>query len=389
MRFDNPATGEFEQRSTGTSNKKEAQRILGELRGELSNGRYQRDSTISWENFRQRYDTEVLAGLAKMTVKKADTTLDMVESILKPKKLAELTADRISTFIAKLRDGKRSETTIAGYLAHLRAALNWAVSVDFLAVAPKIKKPKRAKDNKKPKGRAPTTEEFQKIVNAVSEIVGEERAPTWRHLIEGLWWSGLRLGEALEMSWDRDDKLRPVLSQERPLLRIPAELEKGHRDRLIPLAPEFSEFLLKTPGAERVGFVFNPRAEREHAERLKIVQVMRIISRIGKESAVVVHINVKTGKKKYASAHDFRRAFGDRWALRVMPPVLMEMMRHESISTTMQFYVGRSAQATADVVWQAYARASSTRKIGNGKGDSLGDSDQNSAKITNGPSGGQ
>jgi site-specific recombinase XerD len=253
MRFDNPATGEFEQRSTGTSNKKEAQRILGELRGELSNGRYQRDSTISWENFRQRYDTEVLAGLAKMTVKKADTTLDMVESILKPKKLAELTADRISTFIAKLRDGKRSETTIAGYLAHLRAALNWAVSVDFLAVAPKIKKPKRAKDNKKPKGRAPTTEEFQKIVNAVSEIVGEERAPTWRHLIEGLWWSGLRLGEALELSWDRDDKLRPVLSQERPLLRIPAELEKGHLDRLIPLAPEFSEFLLKTPGAERVG----------------------------------------------------------------------------------------------------------------------------------------
>jgi hypothetical protein len=36
-----------------------------------------------------------------------------------------------------------------------------------------------------------------------------------------------------------------------------------------------------------------------------------------------------------------------------MPQVLMQMMRHEDISTTMKFYVGREAEATADVVWAA------------------------------------
>jgi hypothetical protein len=62
------------------------------------------------------------------------------------------------------------------------------------------------------------------------------------------------------------------------------------------------------------------------------------------------------GKIKYASAHDFRRAFGDRWALRVMPPVLMQLMRHESIDTTMRFYVGRSVEATTEDLWAAYGK---------------------------------
>jgi integrase len=387
LRFVNPATGKWEQRSTGTSNKKEALRMAGELRSELAHGRYQRDSEISWEGFRERYEAEHLSGLARMTVKKFDTVLDLVERILKPKKLAELTSDRVSRFIAKVRNGERTESTIAGYLAHLRAALNWAAGVGMLVAAPKINKPKRAKIYKKSKGRAPTAEEFQKILTTVAAIVGEERASSWRHLIEGLWWSGLRLGEALELSWDRDDKLRPVFTDERPLLHIPAELEKGHKDRLIPLVPEFAEFLLKTPAAQRADFVFNPKSERWPAHRLTIVQVMKIISRIGKKAAVVVHVDVNTGKKKYASAHDFRRAFGDRWAVRVTTPVLMEMMRHESISTTMQFYVGRSAQATADVVWQAYASA--TAKIGNEKGDTLGDTWPKAAKNGDSPKGGR
>jgi hypothetical protein len=35
----------------------------------------------------------------------------------------------------------------------------------------------------------------------------------------------------------------------------------------------------------------------------------------------------------------------------------MELMRHESIETTMKFYVGRSAQRTADILWQAHEQA--------------------------------
>ena len=48
----------------------------------------------------------------------------------------------------------------------------------------------------------------------------------------------------------------------------------------------------------------------------------------------------------YASAHDLRRAFGYRWARRVMPMVLKEMMRHASVQTTEQYYVRIEAQET-------------------------------------------
>jgi integrase len=79
------------------------------------------------------------------------------------------------------------------------------------------------------------------------------------------------------------------------------------------------------------------------------------VRRIGKAARVVVDERVRGEevRTKYASAHDLRRSFDERWALRVMPQVLMELMRHESIETTQKYYVGRNAQRTADVLWAA------------------------------------
>ena len=54
----------------------------------------------------------------------------------------------------------------------------------------------------------------------------------------------------------------------------------------------------------------------------------------------------------FAGARDLRRAFGFRWSRLVMPPVLKELMRHESIETTMRYYVGVNTEATADELWR-------------------------------------
>ena len=77
-----------------------------------------------------------------------------------------------------------------------------------------------------------------------------------------------------------------------------------------------------------------------------------------------------TAKVKYASAHDLRRSFGERWAMRVMPHVLQQLMRHESIETTMKFYVGRNAETTADALWAAVA------------GNTLGNTSENGQSET-------
>ena len=60
---------------------------------------------------------------------------------------------------------------------------------------------------------------------------------------------------------------------------------------------------------------------------------------------------ITTTVKKFASAHDLRRAFGTRWAKRIMPAVLKRLMRHSEIGTTMKFYVTMDADDVADEVW--------------------------------------
>jgi hypothetical protein len=59
------------------------------------------------------------------------------------------------------------------------------------------------------------------------------------------------------LHWDRQGGLVPVFPEEgRPTLLVPADLEKGHADRILPIATEFALFLLETPIGERTGPVF-------------------------------------------------------------------------------------------------------------------------------------
>jgi integrase len=77
-----------------------------------------------------------------------------------------------------------------------------------------------------------------------------------------------------------------------------------------------------------------------------------------KETGVLAHVDAKNpANVKYASAHDLRRAFGERWAAQIMTAQLKELMRHESIETTLRYYVGLNASRTAEACWEAYEKA--------------------------------
>lgn len=91
-------------------------------------------------------------------------------------------------------------------------------------------------------------------------------------------------------------------------------------------------------------------------EFMRTDSTSKLISAIGKKAGVKVWSGRKskadkTEKIKYASAHDLRRSFGFRWSQRVPTATLMLLMRHESIQTTLEFYVGRDAETAADAVW--------------------------------------
>lgn len=138
------------------------------------------------------------------------------------------------------------------------------------------------------KGRPITGEEFERLLAKVVDVVSDESADAWKHLLRGLWWSGLRLGEALGLTWDNNPRAVSVdLSGRRPMLRIPAECEKGNRDRVLPIAPEFSELLLTVPEADRRGRVFRPWTKAAPNPSPEFVS--KTIGRIGRKAGVVVN----------------------------------------------------------------------------------------------------
>ncbi len=292
---------------------------------------------------------------------------------MNPEWLADITPAALSSFAAKLREAKLSAATIETYLKYVRAALNWADGIELIAKAPRVRIPKSSGERKS-RGRAVTGEEFDRWLAKLKADV-KDRYPSWERLMRGLWLSGLRLGESLDLWWDRLDCLCILNIDGRyPVLQIPAGLHKSRRDTTCPLTPDFVEFLRKTPKRRRVGPVFSPQGKAGTPVR-STDYCSRTISAAGSKAKIIVS---RDGSEvTYATAHDLRRSFGDRWALRVMPVVLKELMRHASIETTMKYYVGRSAEQTAGIVWQA-----SLARVGDIQGDMAHRPNRRSAKNT-------
>ena len=429
LRWRDPLTGKVRCKTSGTTRRRDAERVAAKLEREILEGQHGPASRMSWSDFREHHERHCLSALKSKSGDCYAVALNVFERFHKPERLSDVTAARITAWQTQLRSEGKADASIANYSRHLRAVLSWAKSQGLLAVVPKFTMPKRVKGAKIMKGRAITTEEFERMLAAVPSVVGQnpksanlrktkseaseilgvskksdERSanvPTvnaddatvksWKFYLRGLWLSGLRLSESLKLRWDAEPGALVVdFTGRRPMLRIPAESEKGGQDRVLPIAPEFAELLQATPEGERRGRVFKLIGQRWGNAPMQSDWVSRVVCRIGSKARVVVDqreqrlaVDSRSSKatakpqrpakasrakppadagdglkRKYASAHDLRRAFGLRWSARVMPAVLQQLMRHESVDTTMKYYVGRDADAVADVLWGAVESAS-------------------------------
>ncbi|MCH9654136.1 MAG: site-specific integrase [Planctomycetes bacterium] len=360
-RWTDPVSMREKRKSTKTNIKRDAERFADRLEKELNEGAYFEIPKTTWKDFRQRFETEVVPGFTDRTAQKVTTAFNHVENIIKPNLLTQVDANSISKLVKKLREQGLVEVSIKGYLAYVKSSLVWAKSIGMIHRVPEFPKFKRIREQKLMRGRPLCLEEFERMLAVVPDICGEKQAESWRFHLRGLWCSGLRISESLDLYWDREDKLSIDLTGKRPMLRIRMESEKGKKDRLLPIVPEFAALLEEVPEDERTGPVFNPLARIKRTERMLPSTVSKQIADIGEKANVVVgdkgNIDKETGKRKprFASAHDLRRSFGERWSLKVMPDVLMLLMRHSDIDTTMKYYVGRNAQKAAEVIWGAEA----------------------------------
>lgn len=364
-RWTDPVTGKLKHETTGETDEKKARKYAAMLEQRLQSGIHKPSQSIGWDQFRERFEREYLLSLSEGTQNKYATVFKSFESVIVIKNLATINAQHLSRYQSELRADGLREPTIKGYLSYLHKALKWAKSQEMIKDVPPVNMPKRAKATKVMRGRPVTGEEFDRMLLVSPDVVGKKHGESIRYLLNGLWWGGLRLDEALRLTWTHGGFCLVEIDGHY-YFRIEQEAEKGATDRLLPVAPQFEQMLPNIP--PKRGFVFNPTFNRMKTHRPRLDTMSKIVSRIGEKAGIITDIRTdKNGDELriHATAHDLRRGFGTRWASLVQPKLLMEMMRHSSIETTMKFYVVGNAQQASQTLWNVVNSEQNGNKSGN------------------------
>ena len=373
LRYTDPETGKEVRISTGVYDPIEAAEHKLELEAKLRLGieakprkRKAGGLHMPWQEFRDRYTTGHLDQQRTRTAETMESRLNVAERIVKPKTLGDLCdsealLDLQNRLLAGAESKRpRSPHGVKSHMASILAVLNWAELMGWVSAVPRLKPVKTSK-LKQMKGRPVRLEEFERMQMATAGAVGVEAADSWNHVLLGIWESGLRIGEVMQVSWDDPNCIMPVWSRgSAPVLSIPASMQKNDTEESIPLVPGLERLLLETPESARSGWVFSPlslqlRLGRKVGDTRPTAEwIGRVVTRIGKAAGVIVEPAVgKPGAKgykppKYASAHDLRRGFADRLVdAGVSERDLAAVMRHASVETTRKHYAPEQVQRTA------------------------------------------
>lgn len=334
-----PLTGKQITKSAETDNPKEAERKAAawelELAGQL------RVENPSWDEFTTRIESEFLAKKPPNTRSAYLSAFSNWEKhVGKVRRLDLITPSIISKFAAKLGETRES-TTVAKNLRHIRAALRWAESMEMIRRTPRIVMPKTNR-RRLARARAVTRDEFNAMRAAVELVRPAEEVAVWQRLLDLLWLSGLRIAESLDLSWDSPPLRVDLDSGRYPRIVIFAEGHKSRDDETSVITPEFNSWLQQTPKLDRTGTIV------KGLEKYSRPVASKIVIQFGEKAGII------TAPEKYASAHDIRRAFGQRWAKIVRPLTLQRMMRHASIQTTLSFYVDLGDEDVGAELWGGF-----------------------------------
>src|SRR5436190_2867967 len=163
MYYDCPASGKRITHSTKATVRREAEKAAGKWEAELREGRYKPKSAVTWQDFRAAF-LESMEAAPERTYSSYATAINALERHCKIDRLAELTSQRLKFAAQWDKVDKLTPETVASYLRHLRAMLNWGKRAELLNDAPAVSMPKRQKGAKLMKGRPITGEEFDRML---------------------------------------------------------------------------------------------------------------------------------------------------------------------------------------------------------------------------------
>lgn len=343
-----PATGKRKTKASGHHKKRDAERAAVAFEEELN--RKSSPTTMTVADLQEVYDRDKLRHLSKGKQYAADAAFEWFAKT-NCQRLSDV-PDYISKFRTLLLDSELAPPTQNGYLKHFRSAMNWASENGYLAERIQLKL-NTADSDSEMRGRPLTQAEFHAMCLEATELPHHE---TIVDTMTGLWHSGLRRGEAMQLSWDRDTPFHIDRSGEYWRFRIRKGAQKSKRHQLAPMVPEFTDWLQqRTAPEDRKGLVFNPL--NRLGKRFQPDGFGKAVAAIGEAAGIVTDAAID----RHATCHDFRRSFADRYAKIIMPADLKKLMRHRSVETTMKYYVGRE---TDDLTARLHSLTNTAQQAG-------------------------
>jgi integrase len=439
LQFFCPIQGKRVRRATGTRDRREARQIQKECTKRLISGEYiaseglitaiqeqtllgvkqvttggvhsesESNSTLSWESCKEQYVAYKKSRLRESSFADLNSRLNIAERILTGRReiqglvgtgsIAECCSLSALEYLQdRLLDGDecrydwRSPMTVNSSMGVIMAFVRYCERHDWIAKVPHL----QDLDVDNPmKGRPITESEFEAMLSAVPEVVGDTAAESWQHVLRIIWTTAFRVGDVMSFSWNDKSEIHPLWPDERrehPTIMIPSK-QKNRKNQEIPMLPELEALLIQVAECDRKRWIANPLpinsqnalinrpsmhelkklckklsniaiaeiyqvteaavrkwlSEHERrkddsvgdTQRLTKERVGRVIGLIGQKANVVVQEEDSDLRKrlKYASAHDIRRGCAQRLINQgVSAESLKLILRHSDFATTEKFY---------------------------------------------------
>jgi hypothetical protein len=171
LQWIDPETGARKSRSAKTYDPEEAETARADLGYELTHGKYQGASRMSWERFRELFEAEYVAPLRANTRRNYGATLDLFERLCHSRSLGAVTERTVSAFAAELRKTRRFSKdgmlpgTLKVRLQFLHTALAWVAGQGLFPRCPKFPTVKVPKKKPQPV----PAEAFERLLAAAPE----------------------------------------------------------------------------------------------------------------------------------------------------------------------------------------------------------------------------
>ena len=295
--------------STGTTNKKLAERIYAKVVLDVQEGRWFQNEAKrrTFEEMRDRYMTDyAIPNKALRTVQKDHDTFKQLTKFFGGLTLSAITPQRIADYKRLRRSQGRKTGTLAKELELLRASLNVAIREwEWLDVNPfskvRIEQPK--------------THSYRWLTGEEEEALVSE-CPEWlKRIVNVALNTGMRQDEILSLKWRDVDLGRQLLTVAKA---------KNYHQRTIPLN-QSALGVLKAMGKVRhiSGLVFASQVGSK-----LIASNLRRAFNLARNKAKIEHVRF----------HDLRHTFATRLVQRgVDLYVVKELLGHKSIKMTMRY----------------------------------------------------